>query len=401
MSSLGRRLFCAQVVFLATLVSPLYFVRPDLEIRVMNTVVLPGDPKSEVQTPSLCLDLDSFEANLQRTASAVRAAGKQWRPNSKSHQSLDIAKRLIHAGAIGLTCGCVADAQIFATQSIRDLLITQLPVGNRRIRQLAELCKIADPIATCDHYVQAEALSQECQRQGVRCRALVEINVGLERTGARPGRDTIELGRGIDRLPGLILSGIMGIEGNRVPGESIEDIDRKMSAASGILAHSRDIFLQNGLCCGIVSGVGTDSFSQGLRSESLTEIQAGSILFRDEPTSKPASRHDAPPTLTLLSTVISRPGFERAVLDAGTDWLAAGTATPTIKDWPDAHVLRQYAEHLVLELGPSSRELRIGDQVELTIPHPAATVALHRQFLGFRHHQLEAVWPIFTRGFSG
>jgi D-serine deaminase-like pyridoxal phosphate-dependent protein len=103
------------------------------------------------------------------------------------------------------------------------------------------------------------------------------------------------------------------------------------------------------------------------------------------------------PALSVLTTVVSRPGFDRAVLDAGRTAIAAELFPPTVKDWHDAKVVMHDAEHIVLELGPGSRELRIGDPVELIVGYATLTTMLHNEILGFRNNQLEQIWPIWGR----
>jgi len=104
------------------------------------------------------------------------------------------------------------------------------------------------------------------------------------------------------------------------------------------------------------------------------------------------------PALTVLATVVSRPAFDRAVLDAGKKAIGNEHHPPLVKGWSDASIVRQCAEHLVLELGTDSRELRIGDQVELIVGHSDLTTMLHDNFFCFRDDRLEAVWPILARG---
>lgn len=358
----------------------------------------PGDSKTAIETPALCLDLDRFEQHLKRSAATIAAATKIWRPHTACHHSAWIAQQQVQSGAIGVTCAAVSDAEAFADAGILDILITRPPVSPGRCERLARLCQRANPIVACDHYVQAQAISSECVKHGSRCRVLVELNVGMERTGVRPGRDAIELGKGVDRLPGLKLAGIMGYAGHvrtiTDPAGKIKAIE----ASAGILSHTRTLYHSNGLCCDIISGAGSDALNCSLNCEAFTEIQAGSVIFGNVGGSFPATSCDTKPALTVLSTVISRPGFELAVLDAGRNAIPADCTRPLVDDWPDATVLRQTAEHTVLQLGPVSRELRIGDRVELIVNSPEITTPLHQEILGFRHQRLETILPINARG---
>ena len=351
----------------------------------------------DVETPSLCLDLDRFEANLRHVAAISRAAKKNWRPHSACHKSPDIARLQIREGAIGITSPTIADAEVFVSEGIREILLAQLPVGGARIRRIANLCRSADLIVTCDHYVQAEPLSAECVKQGVTCRALVDINIGMDRTGVRPGRDALELARAIEQLPGLRLAGIIGYEGHCITTHDPDEKSRQIDAAMGILTNTRDVFSKNGLCCDIVSAAGSGSLTQALHCDGLTEVQAGGAIFGDPFYTTMPDMNGLEPALTVLATVISRPAFDRAVLDAGRTAIRDELHSPTVKDWSDASQAEQSAEHLVLKLGPSSRELKIGDQVELIVGYSGLTTMLHDEYLGFRNDRLETVWPIISR----
>ena len=351
-----------------------------------------------LETPSLCLDLDRFEANLTTMARAIAERGKAWRPHSKCHKSPEIARQQIAAGAIGVTCAKVSEAEIFAAVGIRDLLIAHLPVGPARVDRIVSLCKLADPIVTCDHFAQAEPMSIACQRAGVQCRVLVDINIGMNRTGITPGRDALELAQAIDRLPGLSLAGIMGYEGHVMPVADPVAKQRMIRDALTILNESRDQFQRAGLCCDIVSAGGTGSLNDAAAAPGITELQSGGGIFGDPFYTRMPGVSPYQPALTVLCTVVSRPTLERAVLDAGRKAITAEMHPPLVKDFPDAQVIMHSAEHIVLELGAASRNLRIGDHVELIVGYADFTTLLHDEFLCFRGDKLTAIWPIAGRG---
>lgn len=352
----------------------------------------------KLETPTLCIDLDRFESNLATMARTIRAGGKIWRPHSKCHKSPDIALRQLQAGAIGVTCAKVSEAEVFANAGIRDILIAHLPVGQTRIDRISHLCHSADVIVTCDHYAQAEPLSTICRQKGVQCRVLVDINIGMNRTGVSPGRDAVELAQAIDRLPGLKLAGIMGYEGHAMPLMDPDSKEKLIRESLDLLNQGRQQFLQAGLCCEIVSAGGTGSLTYALNCEGITELQSGGGIFGDPFYTRMPGVNGYSPALTVLCTIVSRPTLERAVLDAGRKAITAEMHPPLVKDYPDARVVMQSAEHIVLELGPDSRDLKIGDQVELIVGYADFTSLLHREFHCFRRQRLEAIWPIVARG---
>lgn len=350
------------------------------------------------ETPCLCLDLDRFESNLTSMARFVAAARKQWRPHSKCHKSPEIARQQVAAGAIGVTCAKVSEAEIFAQAGIRDILIAHLPVGAARVDRITRLCQTADVIVTCDHYAQAEPLATACQRLGVRCRVLIDINIGMNRTGITPGRDAVELARAVDQLPGLQLAGIMGYEGHAMPMMDADAKANLIRESLGILGQTKQQFLQAGLCCDIVSAGGTGSLSYATQCEAITELQSGGGIFGDPFYTRMPGVSGYEPALTLLTTIVSRPALERAVIDAGRKAITGEMHPPLVKDFSDARVVMHSAEHIVLELGPESQNLRIGDHVELIVGYADFTTPLHDEFLCFRGDRLVAIWPIVGRG---
>src|SRR5438132_10883762 len=110
-----------------------------------------GTPKEQLDTPALCIDLDALDANIDQAAAICRQHGVAWRPHAKGHKSPDIARRLLEAGAIGLTCAKLAEAEVFAAAGINDLLIANLIAGPRKVERLVELRRKCDPVICLDH----------------------------------------------------------------------------------------------------------------------------------------------------------------------------------------------------------------------------------------------------------
>jgi D-serine deaminase-like pyridoxal phosphate-dependent protein len=357
-----------------------------------------GRNKAELETPFLSLDIEAFERNIAAFATAVQAHGKAWRPHSKGHKSPIVAWKQIAAGALGITCAKLGEAEVLASSGLQDLLIANMLVGERRCERLAALCRLADPIVCCDHYAQAEPLSAICHRRGVRCRCLVDVNIGMNRTGIRPGSDALELAQAIDRLPGLTLVGIMGYEGHLMQVANPQDKAHQVQEALGILDHCRSLLRQHGLRCDIVSAGGTGSLNTAPHCQGITEIQGGGGIFGDLFYRENCGVAAFEPALTVRTTVISRPSLDRAILDAGRKTMSVDLHPPAVKDWPDAIVTGLSAEHCTLQLGPESRRLRIGDPVEMLVGYHDYTVVLHDEFYVFRDETLQAMWPIAARG---
>lgn len=357
-----------------------------------------GTPKFDLDTPILCIDLDAMQANIRKMAEFMQARGKQWRPHQKCHKTPAIALEQIRAGAIGVTCAKVSEAEVMAAAGVRDILIANMVVGPRKWERVAALCRWAEPIVACDHFAQVEPLAAVCRQRGVNCRVIIEVNIGLDRVGTRPGRDTLQLAQAIDRLQGVTLAGIMGYEGHllRVPDQ--EEKRHKINEAIRVLVGCREEIERAGIPCGIVSAGGTGSYQFTADCPGVTELQAGGGIFADPMYQNYCGVKGLDYALTVLATVVSRPVKDRAVLDSGRKTVNPDVHLPLVKGHPDAEVTHLSAEHCAVKLGPRSQDLKIGDKVELIVGYADFTTVLHDAFYGFRGERLEVVWPIQGRG---
>jgi D-serine deaminase-like pyridoxal phosphate-dependent protein len=364
----------------------------------------PGDLLADLDTPAYCVDVDLFDANIARIAEFLRDRGKQWRPHAKCHKSPDVARRQLAAGAIGLTVAKASEAEVFAEAGVQDILIAHMVVGPPKLARVVSLCRRARPIVCCDHYAQAEALSAACVQAGVCCRVLIEINLGMHRVGVRPGPDTLDLANGIDRLPGIELAGIMGYEGHLLTIADADEKRHRIHSAMDVLAAVRDSLQQRGFCCEIVSAGGTGSYQMTADCPAVTEIQAGGGIFADPYYRDCCGVTGLTPALRIVATVVSRPSLERAVLDVGRKAVHWDVHPPNVlstasgRPLPDATVTRLSAEHGVLELGPGSQDLSIGEKVLLIPGYSDHTTVLYDHLLAVRNGRVAEVWPITARG---
>ncbi len=352
----------------------------------------------EIDTPALCIDLDAMEANIRRMAAWMAERGKQWRPHEKCHKTPAIAWKQMDAGAIGVTCAKVSEAEVMAAAGIRDILIANMIVGRPKWERVAALCRHADPIIACDHFAQVEPLAAICRQRGVQCRVIVEVNIGLDRVGIKPGRDTLDLAKAISQLEGVELAGIMGYEGHLLRVADQAEKRRLINEAMGVLCHCRDLLLNEDLNCEIVSAGGTGSFQITADCEGITELQAGGGIFADPLYREQMQVVDLEPAVTVLATIVSRPTLDRGILDCGRKTINPDLMMPTVKDQLGTEVAALSAEHCQVKLSGPSQDLKIGDKVELRVPYSDFTTVLHDQFLGFRKGILETVWPILGRG---
>ncbi len=363
-----------------------------------------GQDLAEIDTPALLIDLDQMEQNIAAMSEYIRGHGKNWRPHAKCHKSPRIALRQIEAGASGVTVAKVSEAEQFAQAGITDILIAHIVVGQPKLRRLVELCKVADPIVCCDHYAQAEMLSQVCATAGVTCRLLIDVNIGMNRTGVRPGPDAIDLVRGVMRLPAVSYAGLMGYEGHLLLIDDPEEKRTAITRAVGLLTEIRDQLSSQGITSDILSAGGTDSYHFTAQCEGTTEIQAGGGIFADPFYTEDCHVPDVQPSLSLIATVVGRPKLDRAILDCGRKSLTPDLHPPRVfqiaggRPLRDAEITMISAEHTALELGPGSQDLTIGQKVLIRPGYSDWTTLLHDRFYGMRGGTLEQVIPLAARG---
>jgi len=357
-----------------------------------------GCRKDEVDTPTLCVDLEAMERNLKAIVATCREHGVNWRPHTKCHKSPVIAQKLLDAGAIGITCAKLGEAEVMAAGGIRDILIANLIVGPRKMARLVDLRRRADPLVCIDHIDQATALSHAMSRAGLSLRVLIEVDIGLERVGVAPGKPTQELAERIGELSGLTLAGIMGYEGHLLRLEAGAEKAAKIHAALQLLSDTRQQLEEAGWPCEIVSCGGTGSFKYAVQAPGITEVQAGGGMFMDAFYRHGCHVAEWDYALTIVTTIVSRPTPERAIIDAGRKTLDGNLHPPLIVGRNDIKVEALSAEHGKLRLEPSAQHLRIGDRLELVPGYSDMTCVLHDHFLGFRGDRLEVIWPLVGRG---
>jgi D-serine deaminase-like pyridoxal phosphate-dependent protein len=357
-----------------------------------------GTPKTEFDTPALCVDLDALEANIADAVALCRQHGIKWRPHAKCHKSPDVARRLIDAGASGLTCAKLGEAEVFAAAGIDDLLIANLLAGPKKVERLVALRRHADPLICLDHVDQAEPISRAMHAVGLKVRAILEIDLGLARVGVAPGEAAVKLAQQVVKLPGIELAGIMGYEGHLLLIENQTEKATKIKAALGQLTETRDQLVRAGIPCPIVSCGGTGSLPFAVAHPGITEVQAGGLIFMDAFYRHRCRIDSFRYSLTLLATVVSRPAPDRAVIDAGRKSLNIELEMPRILGRDDIRVESLSAEHGTLKLDASAQNLRIGDRLEIVPGYGDLTTVLHNHFHACRAGKLVDIWPLSARG---
>lgn len=358
----------------------------------MNT---PGCLKSTLLTPCLCLDADLLEHNIARMDAFLGDGPVRLRPHSKTHKCPTIAWLQLRAGAIGITCAKLSEAEVMAQAGIRDILIANQVVDPEKITRLVHLAANSDVMVAVDTAANVFDLAQAAQLAGVKLRVLIEVEVGMGRCGSEPGMPTLTLAREILKLPSLRFEGIMGYEGHAV---MIPDQTARADTAREAMAYlvgTRDLLVAQGIEVKIVSGGGTGTFDTTGVYPGLTEIQAGSYATMDEKYRSVGV--DFSNALTVLARVIALRGSDVAIIDAGLKTMTSEFGMPAVAQ-PQGWVLDRLAEEhgfLRRQQGPP---LQVNDLVELIPSHGCTTINLHDRYVVTRKGVVDAIWPIAARG---
>jgi D-serine deaminase-like pyridoxal phosphate-dependent protein len=357
----------------------------------------PGMSVNELDTPALLLDLDTLETNIERMAAYFAARPVALRPHAKTHKCPEIALRQVEAGAIGITCAKLGEAEVMAAAGVRDILIANQVTGKVKVDRLTDLAGRCNLMVAVDDVDNVAALGAACAAKAVTLRVLVEVDIGMGRCGVRPGEAALALARRVVDRPRLQFAGLMGYEGHLVMVEDVDERREHVREAFQALEETRELLEQSGLPVAIVSGGGTGTFDLTSEVASVTEIQAGSYVLMDSTYQR--IRPEFEPALTLLTTVVSRPEPNRLVTDAGLKTVTKEFGWPVPLDIPSASVQYLSEEHGVLSLSdPAAVALRPGDKMRFLPSHCCTTVNLHDRYYVVQNDTLVDIWSVAGRG---
>jgi D-serine deaminase-like pyridoxal phosphate-dependent protein len=363
---------------------------------MLTTLV--GMPVSALDTPALLVDIDTMDRNIAHLARTMRQVDVGWRPHAKGHKCPAIAHRQLAAGAIGVTCAKVSEAEVMVASGVRSILIANQVVGPVKTRRLAALLAAsgADVIAAVDNPANVRELNDAGAAFGVRPRVVVEVDSGMKRCGVAPGEATVELARAVAASPHLELAGVMAWEGHTVSMPENEARRDEIAKAIGLLTASADAVRAAGLPVEIVSCGGSGTYLHTAPQPGITEVQAGGATMGDGFYRDLGSPVE--PALTLLATVTSRPAGDRVILDTGRRAIEPSQKLPTSRGFDGVKNLRFSAEHGVMTLDGPSEWPRVGDRIELEVNYTDQAVHLHENLFAIRDGVIEAIWPVACRG---
>ena len=347
-----------------------------------------GQSIEQLETPVAVVDLDRLEANIAGLQAYLDQHGIANRPHIKTHKIPEIAHMQLNAGAIGITCQKLGEAEVMARAGIRDIFLPYNILGEAKLERLAYLARRVSISVTADSEVTVRGLAGAAQRAGLTLPVLVECDTGGKRCGVQSPQEAADLARLIAASPGLRFGGLMTFP---IPGGT----DAFVRACKALLG-------AEGIDVACVSGGGTPQMWQAHTVQELTEHRAGTYVYGDRYTLRSGAMRLQECALTVIATVVSRPTAERGVLDGGSKTFSSDPMGEQgyglLLEYPEARVYSLSEEHGVVDFSACARKPEVGERVTVLPNHVCPVSNLFNQVVGARGGTVEVIWPVAARG---
>ena len=356
-----------------------------------------GTPVEELDTPALVVDLDLMERNIQTYQGYFAGTPVTVRPVVTSHLCPQVARRQLAApGSRGVAAATVGEAEVFAAAGFDDILLANQVVTGSKIRRLCALASQAAVSVAVDSAANVAQLSQAATAAGIELGVLVEIEAGMGRCGVSPDAESVALARAVHDADGLRFLGIMAT----VPGPAGDDPAthaRQTRENLQVALDVKDLMESAGLPVTVVSAGGAHCYTAAGELPGITEVRAGRYPLMD--VRLQAHLPELSLAAMVLSTVISRPVAEMAVIDAGHKATGPDMGRPVLQGHAGATAARFSAEHGVVELESGAGDaLQPGGKARLAPWELAACVNQYDYIRAVRDGKLEGYWPLSARG---
>ena len=368
------------------------------------TALDPNSPVlSDIETPALLVDGTLLAANIERMAAATRRAGVALRPHAKTHKSPDIARQQLEAGALGIACATLREAEDMIAAGVQDVLITSPVVGTEKVRRLVELHRSSPLSAVIDHPSQVDDFSAALDANDTPLALLVDVDVGQARTGVTSAAECLALARHIAAKPPLRFVGLQGYAGHVQHIIAAQERAQAARETAAVLRTCSEWLTRDGLAPAVISGGGTGSSGFDLDGGCFTELQVGSYIFMDADygrlRERDGKRLPYENALFVLATVVSANRGGQVTVDAGTKALAVNGPAPDLLVGVPPGSSYKFAgdEHGAIMFAASAASPALGSRVLIGATHCDPTVNLHSGYHVASGNRPLARWPIVGR----
>ncbi len=342
----------------------------------------------ELDTPAAVVDIEILERNIRQLQSYLDSHGIANRPHIKTHKIPEIARLQIDAGAAGITCQKLGEAEMMVEAGITDIFLPYNIIGKSKLARLVNLCRRATMSVSADSAFVVDGLAAAAQSAGIRIPVLVECDTGGGRCGVQSPFDASSLALHIHKKPGLRFEGLMTYPSSPSANEFFKEVRSLLSAENITIERS--------------SGGGTGPMWRAHEYPEFNEHRAGMYVFGDRYTVNTGALSIDDVSFHVLSTVISRPTPDRGILDAGSKALSSDLlgleGYGLILEYPDAVIYALSEEHGHVDLSGCDRKPEIGERVTVLVNHCCPVTNLFNEVVGLRNGKTEIIWPVQARG---
>lgn len=365
-----------------------------------------GRSKWELETPALCVDLARMERNIKAVGEALKGTRVGTRPHVKTHKCPAIAKMQMDAGAVGVCAAKLSESETMLNNGITNVLMTGVNISVPKIQKAMALRKKHSGfIQATDNPQNARDLQDAAKAAGIIADVVVDIDV-IKRSGVVSGAPALALAQLVDKLPNLKFRGILAYDGGVQHVTGFEN--RKATALKNFepVVSTYEMMKSSGLNMEIFSGGGTGTYNMMAGIPGFTDVQVGSYLFMDcqyieiGGSKNEKVYDDFEPSLTVMATIINNNYPGRLITDAGSKSLTLNLPTAFVIGEPGFAYSAGSDEYGTITFETSSKSYKVGDMLEVIVPHCDPVVNLYDFIYGIRNDKVESILPVLARGKS-
>ena len=342
----------------------------------------------QLQTPVALVDLDKLEDNIGRLQSYLDSHGITNWPHIKTHKIPAIAQKQIAAGAVGITCQKLGEAEIMAQAGIQNIFLPYNLIGQSKLERLMQLAQQIQISVTADSAFVVDGLGGAAQQHALTLPVLVEFDTGLGRCGVQTPQQAADLACRIEQQSHLSFDGLMTYPINERTGEFVQQ--------------TRSILENDGIPVRRVSVGGTPQMWTAHQYPFVTEYRAGMYIYGDRYTLRSEAMKLEQVAFCVVTTVVSRPTPERGILDGGSKTFSSDLmgldGYGVILEYPDASLYQLSEEHGFADFSECAQQPAIGDRVTVIPNHCCSVTNLFNEIVAVRGAIVETTWPVAARG---
>ena len=342
----------------------------------------------QLETPVAIVELDKLEDNIQRLQNYLDAHSIANWPHIKTHKIPAIAQKQIAAGAAGITCQKIGEAEIMAHAGQQNIFLPYNIIGTAKLNRLMALAGQIKISVTADSAFVVEGLAQAARQHNLTLPVLVEFDTGLARCGVQTPQQAADLARQIERQSHLVFDGLMTYPVNEYTDSFVQQ--------------TRAILEKDGIAVRRVSVGGTPQMWQAHEHPVVTEYRAGMYIYGDRYTLQSGAMQLDQVAFSVITTVVSRPTPERGIMDGGSKTFSSDLMKldgyGLILEYPDARIYQLSEEHGTVDFSDCSVKPKIGDRITVIPNHCCSVTNLFNEIIALRDGSVETVWPVAARG---